>query len=187
MTESRAGKRDRLVASAMDLVHRQGVLATTLANVAHAADVPLGNVYYYFRTKDDLVHAVIAARAEQIRGMLDHLERRSTPHARLRALVRSWVDTRDLVARHGCPFGTLCTELDKREDGLHAAAAGLMDLFIGWAREQFRQLGRPDARDLAVTLVSRLQGTALLANTLRDPRVMVSQGRHIGTWLTSVT
>jgi hypothetical protein len=27
----------------------------------------------------------------------------------------------------------------------------------------------------------------LFANTLRDPRVMVSQGRHIGTWLTSVT
>ena len=63
MTDSsvhdRGGKRERLVASAGDLLHRQGVMATTLAQVAEAADVPPGNVYYYFKTKDDLVRAVI--------------------------------------------------------------------------------------------------------------------------------
>ena len=67
MTDStvpdRGGKRERLVASAGDLLHRQGVAATTLAQVAEAADVPAGNVYYYFKTKDDLVRAVIEDRA----------------------------------------------------------------------------------------------------------------------------
>jgi AcrR family transcriptional regulator len=39
-------------------MYRQGASATTLADVAQAADVPLGNVYYYFKTKDDLILVV---------------------------------------------------------------------------------------------------------------------------------
>ena len=48
------GKRERLVGAACDLVYRLGAERTTLADIARAADVPLGNVYYYFRTKDDI-------------------------------------------------------------------------------------------------------------------------------------
>ena len=35
-----------------------------------AGDVPPGNVYYYVKTKDDLIRAVIDARTEQVRAML---------------------------------------------------------------------------------------------------------------------
>src|SRR6266536_184061 len=69
MTDSpsaRGGKRERLVASAGERLHRQGVAATTLADIAQAADVPVGNVHYYFRTKDDLVRAVIEAQLDQV-------------------------------------------------------------------------------------------------------------------------
>jgi TetR/AcrR family transcriptional regulator, transcriptional repressor for nem operon len=184
--QTRAGKRERLVASAANLLHRQGVLATTLAHVAAAADVPVGNVYYYFRTKDDLIHAVIEARAEQITAMLATLGGQSGPRDRLKALARSWDDMREVVARHGCPFGTLCVELDRREDGLRDAAAGLMELFIDWAQAQFDELDRPDARDLAVTLISRVQGAALLTSTLRDPEVITVQIRHVENWIDSL-
>jgi TetR/AcrR family transcriptional regulator, transcriptional repressor for nem operon len=186
-TRVRAGKRERLVASAADLLHRQGVLATTLAHVAHSADVPAGNVYYYFRTKDDLVQAVIDARAEQIRTMLGSLSRQPSPRARLTALAHCWIDMREVVAQHGCPFGTLCVELDNREDGLREAAAGLMELFIDWAREQFDELGRSDARDLAVTLLATVQGAALLTNTLRDPEILTAQVHHVEKWIDSLT
>jgi TetR/AcrR family transcriptional regulator, transcriptional repressor for nem operon len=186
-TRARAGKRDRLVTSAADLLHRQGVQATTLAHVAHAADVPLGNVYYYFKTKDDLVQAVIDARADQVRTMLSTLERHATPRARLKALARSWADMREAVAEHGCPFGTLCVELDKREGDLRDNAASLMGLFIDWAQQQFHQLGRLDARDLAGTLLSQVQGGALLTNALRDPRIMTTQVQHVENWLDSLT
>src|SRR5438477_9084222 len=109
MTDStvhgRPGKRERLVAAAGDLLHRQGVATTTLAQVAVAADVPPGNVYYYFKTKDDLVRAVIESRTEQVVAMLESLQPRRGPAARLKALARQWADMRDLVARYGCPFG----------------------------------------------------------------------------------
>jgi TetR/AcrR family transcriptional regulator, transcriptional repressor for nem operon len=183
----RGGKRERLIASASDLLHRQGVLGTTLAEVAEAAGVPPGNVYYYFKTKDDLVRAVIDSRANEVRTMLGSLEGRRSPGARLKALARRWVEMRELVARYGCPFGTLCSELDRREDGLDREAAKLMSLILEWAEAQFRQMGRRDARELAITLFAGVQGAALLANTFRDPEIMTGQVRHLERWIDSLS
>src|SRR5689334_8557530 len=134
MTDStapvRGGKRERLVASAGDLLHRQGASATTLVQVAEAADVPPGNVYYYFKSKDDLIRAVIEARTDQVRAMLGSLRSRRSPAARLKALVHQWAEMADLVARYGCPFGTLTAELDRRDDGLDQEAARPFGLII---------------------------------------------------------
>jgi AcrR family transcriptional regulator len=183
----RGGKRDRLIASAGDLLHRQGASITTLAQVAEAANVPPGNVYYYFKTKDDLIRAVIDARVEELRAMLRTLGSRRTPGARLKALAHQWVEMREVVARHGCPFGTLVAELDRREDGLDREAALPMSLIIDWAEEQFRELGRRDARDLAISLLALIQGGALLANTFRDADILTGQARQIDRWIDSLT
>src|SRR3569833_3000233 len=109
------GKRQRLVDSAQALFHEQGVHRTTLAEVADRANVPLGNVYYYFKTKDELTGAVVGWYREMAETLLDSFARSRTPQARLKALVRNWTDMRDLVASHGCPIGSLCSELDKSE------------------------------------------------------------------------
>jgi AcrR family transcriptional regulator len=180
------GKRERLVAAAGDLLHRQGVVATTLAQVAEAADVPPGNVYYYFKTKDDLIRAVIDARAGQARAMLGSLQTRRSPAARLKALAHQWAEMADLVARYGCPFGTLAAELDRRDDGLDREAARPIGLIIDWAEDQFRELSRRDARDLAIHLFASVQGAALLANAFRDPQLMTSQVRHLERWIDSL-
>ena len=95
-------------------LHQQGVEKTTLADIAHAADVPVGNIYYYFKTKDELVGAVIDAYTSDLRARLASLDRHRTPKARLKALVRDLADERELAAQYGCPMGTLCSELDKR-------------------------------------------------------------------------
>ncbi len=185
--EDRAGKRERLVASAGDLLHRHGVSATTLAQVAVAADVPPGNVYYYFKTKDDLVRAVIDARTDQVRAMLDSLQTRRTPGARLKAPAHQWVEMRDLVARYGCPFGTLAAELDRGDDHLDGVAAKPIGLILDWAENQFRQMGRREARDLAVAFFAGVQGGALLANAFGDPDIMTSQVRHLERWIDSLS
>jgi AcrR family transcriptional regulator len=59
--------------------------ATTLAAIAEAADVPSGNVYYYFKTRDDLVRAVVDARAREIATVLDAVGKRLNPRSRLKA------------------------------------------------------------------------------------------------------
>ena len=61
--------------SARALIHEQGVQRTTLADIAERADVPLGNVYYYFKTKDDLIGAVVDGymrRSGRSRGHATH-------------------------------------------------------------------------------------------------------------------
>ena len=51
-----------------------------------------------------------------------------------------------------------------------------MRLPIEWAEQQFRSLGRRDAHDLALDLLAAYEGSALLANTLRDPGVLSAGG-----------
>ena len=187
MTDSpvhdRPGKRERLVASAAELIHRQGVDATTLAEIAQAADVPTGNVYYYFKTRDDLVRAVIDQRTESFRELLHTLEQQPTAAARLKGLIRSWTDARELVAENGCPMGTLCSELNKQGDGLARDAAEVLALPIDWAEAQFREMGHADARELAITLLAGVQGATLLANTFHDPQIMTRQTRRLERWI----
>src|ERR1700726_3523518 len=85
-------KRQRLVDGARLVLHQQGVEKTTLADIAQAADVPVGNVYYYFKTKDELVQAAIDAQAQDIKTMLASFDRHRSPKARLKALVRALTD-----------------------------------------------------------------------------------------------
>src|SRR5919197_3409710 len=192
MTDSasqvRGGKRERLVSSARDLLHRQGVQRTTLAEVAEAADVPPGNVYYYFKTKDDLVQAVVDGHADELRAMFASFERQHrSPRARLKAFLDSIAKTSEVAPRRGCPIGSLCQELDKRADGLDRAGATAMAVFVDWAEEQFRLLGHKDAHDLAVTLIAGYQGAALLTNTFRDPELMARQARRLERWIDSLS
>src|SRR3954452_9006248 len=124
MPHSDRGKRERLVASAEDLLHRCGTEGPTLAQIAEAADVPAGNVYYYFKTRDDLVRAVVDARHEEITSLLAEFDRRATPKARLKALARQWSSQDVLVADHGCPLGSLSCELSK-QPGRYSGTAPL--------------------------------------------------------------
>jgi AcrR family transcriptional regulator len=180
------GKRERLIAGALRALHAQGVESTSLADIADAADVPVGNVYYYFKTKDDLVQAVIAAHAEEIEARLVALERHRTPKARMKAFVRMLTEQRELTAQYGCPQGSLCSELDKRDDQLSRSCAQLIRRPIEWAEAQFRAMGRRDAHELAVALIASYQGIALLTNTFRDPELMAREGRRLERWVDSL-
>jgi AcrR family transcriptional regulator len=178
------GKRERLIAAAVQLLHEQGIEKTTLADIAEAADVPPGNVYYYFKTKDDIVAAVVQAHVAHARSALAAITgRHRSPKARLKAFVSELANQGDTVAQYGCPYGSLCSELDKRPGSMDFAPAELMQVPIGWAEEQFHTLGRRDAHDLAVSLVASYQGSALLSNTFRDPTILTREARRLDRWI----
>jgi AcrR family transcriptional regulator len=181
-----AGKRERLIAAARLLMHEQGVRRTTIADVSQRAGVPLGNVYYYFKTKDELVRAVVDGYLADIRAALASLGRHRTPQARLKALVQRWVDQRELVASHGCPLGSLCSELGKLDGGGPNDGAALLRIEIDWAEEQFRSMGRRDARDLALSVLAGIQGSALLTNTFGEPEIFARQAGRLGRWIDSL-
>ena len=182
--EQPPGKRQRLVTAASQLLHQQGVEKTTLADIAQAADVPAGNVYYYFKTKDDIIAAVIETHVRQARAALASIDGgHRSPKSRLKALVSAYADQSEIIALYGCPHGSLCSELDKRPTSPGFALAELMRVPIEWAEEQFRALGRRDAHDLAVSLIAAYEGSALLANTFRDPGILAREARRLNRWI----
>jgi AcrR family transcriptional regulator len=181
------GKRERLIAAACDLFYRQGIAATTLAHIAEAAEVPLGNVYYYFKSKDDIVTAVVEARTDEMRSATAALQRRhGSPKARLKALVGLLAESRDLIADHGCPYGTLCTELANQPGQRRSLTAPLMQTLLDWTEQQFRALGRRDAHDLALQLVIAYQGGAVLTHALAQPDVMAREARRLEKWINAL-
>jgi len=104
------------------------------------------------------------------------------PRSRLKALFAALAGQTDQIARYGCPHGSLCLGLDKRADG-PGLAAELMRAPIEWMRRQFEAMGCPDACDLAVHLLARYQGAALLTSTLRDPDLMTREAAQAAEWI----
>lgn len=178
------GKRERLVSAACELVYRQGVERTTLADIAEAAGVRLGNIYYYFKTKDDLVAAVVQARVDELEAAFAALERgHDGPKARLKALVGMVAGQGASMARFGCPYGSLCSELARRAGGAEPLAGRLMRVLLGWVERQLHDMGRHDARELAVEFVAAYQGTAVVTAALGEPELMAGQGRRLERWI----
>jgi TetR/AcrR family transcriptional regulator, transcriptional repressor for nem operon len=182
--ERRPGKRQRLIAATSQLLHQQGVEKTTLADIAQAADVPVGNVYYYFKTKDDIIAAVIDAHVQEAKTALASIDSsHRSPKSRLKALVSEYARQSEVISLYGCPHGSLCSELDKRPGRPDFALAELMRVPLEWAEEQFRALGRPDAHDLAVSLIAAYEGSALLTNTFRHPDILTREARCLTRWI----
>lgn len=176
--------RERLTLAAAKLIHRQGFARTTLADIAAAAKVALGSVYYYFRTKDEIAAAIVAKRVADINQLLLKKNTLPDPRARLEALVQVWVDDRDIDARYGCPIGSLCYELAKGRGALSTHAATPMRTLLDWCEQQLRALGRQqDATTLALHLVAALQGISLVANSLGDPAAITREAAYLKAWI----
>ncbi|MET7849528.1 TetR/AcrR family transcriptional regulator [Streptomyces avermitilis] len=181
------GKRQRLMAAAARILHEQGVERTTIADIARAADVPVGNVYYYFKTKDELVEAALSQHTEYLEDLTGRLDRLPDPRERLKGLVAAWVGGRDVAARYGCPTGTLAVELDKRaEGGLDLSVGQVIRQLLEWVERQYRQIGVAEPDGHALALVGAYQGMSLLSNALRDPEIMTREGARLLRELDSV-
>ena len=181
-------KRDRLIEAAKIMFYQQGVTGTTLADIAQQAQVPLGNIYYHFRTKEALVEAVIQAHLQELQSLFAQLDRQPAPRQRLLGLLAAEREGEQGLARYGCPYGSLSQELNK-EDGQPATTAVLLfQAYLDWTATQFRLLGKnkEEAKDLAIDLISSLQGTFLLANSFRSPELLEHQLQRLELWLCSL-
>jgi AcrR family transcriptional regulator len=180
-------KRVRLIEAAKMRIHQQGFNLTTLADIAGEADVPLGNVYYYFKTKESIGEAVIEKIAAEYAEILVKLDENSDPYARLRSFVELGVGELELVARYGCPVGSLCQELGKQGGPLADQAAKLLHDVLNWAEKQFKSLGFGDrAEELALNLVSSMQGMHLLTHTFKEPKLAHRQTKTLLSWIDSL-
>ena len=184
MAKAQADKRSRLIETAMTLAYQHGFRDTSLADIAEAAHVPLGNVYYYFKTKDELGEAVVERRLAEFRAFREELDRLRSPKERLLAFVERIHRNREQLARGGCPLGGLCTELQKEGGALAKKSAALFTEPMRWLEEQFRAVGHEkDSRELAVHFFTAYQGLAAVALGANDREVVVMEAKRLKNWI----
>ena len=179
--------RDHIIEAADRLFYRQGYEHTSFADIADVVRISRGNFYHHFKTKDEILDAVIDARLADTRTMLEQWEiEGKQPDDRIRSFIQMLIANRADIKRYGCPVGTLCGELAKLNHASHAEANKLFTLFRTWLRRQFTLLGRDaDADALAMHLLARSQGVATLANAFHDEKFIRQEVEQMHDWLKS--
>jgi len=179
--------RDQIVAAADQLFYREGYEHTSFARIAAAVQISRGNFYYHFKSKDEILDAVIEARLASTRTMLERWEIEGEgPEDRIRSFIHILVANRADIKRYGCPVGTLWTELAKLGHGSRSQANELFTLFRTWLRRQFALLGcEADADARAMHLLARSQGVATLASAFHDEKFIPQEVDQMCDWLSS--
>lgn len=177
--------RDHIVEAADRLFYQRGYEHTSFSDIAEAVKISRGNFYYHFKTKDEILGAVIGLRLASTRTMLERWETEgSDPADRIRRFIDILITNRAQIMRHGCPVGTLCNELAKLDHVARADANRIFTLFRDWLGRQFALLGREaDADALAMHLLVRSQGVATLANAFRDEAFIRQEVERMAAWL----
>jgi AcrR family transcriptional regulator len=181
--------RAEIVAAADALFYRQGYAHTSFADIAAVVEISRGNFYHHFKSKDEILDAVIAGRIADTERMLERWERAAKgPEDCIRSFIRLLVANRSDIKRYGCPVGTLCAELAKLDHASQPGANRLFTLFRAWLARHFTKLGRSaDADALALHLLARSQGVASLANAFHDEAFIRREVRLMEEWLEGVT
>lgn len=183
---SRNSTRQEIVAAADDLFYRQGFDHTSFADVAGAVGISRGNFYHHFKTKDEILDAVIEKRIADRMAMMEAWEvAGATPEARILHFIDILVVNQDKIARHGCPVGTLASELAKLDHAAREGANRLLTTFRVWLARQFEAAGRkPETADqLALHLLMRSQGVATLLNAFQDRAFVEREIAAMHAWV----
>ena len=177
LTARGAATRARIVDAATDLFYAHGVDRTSLDDVMAMSGVSKSQLYHYFADKGALVLEVIA---RQTRRVLDAQQPQLADLDSLPSL-RAWRDA--IVALHratggnGCPLGSLASELASDSE---LARTSLASGFAIWRdhieqglsrmRERGELVASADPRELAVALLTAVEGGLLLAKTTCSSR-----------------
>jgi TetR/AcrR family transcriptional repressor of nem operon len=177
LTARGAATRARIVEAAADLIYEHGVERTSLDDVMAASGVSKSQLYHYFADKDALVLEVIARQTERVlEAQRPHLEALDSLTA-LKAWRDAVVRLNKAVQSKGCPLGSLASELANDSE---PARKRLADSFSMWRdrietglakmRERGELAATANPRDLALALLSAVEGGLLLAKTAQSIR-----------------
>jgi TetR/AcrR family transcriptional repressor of nem operon len=179
--------RTRIIEAADQLFYKHGYNQTSFSDIADITGIPRGNFYYYFKTKDDILAAVVETRVKQYREALVSCDNASdNPGKRLQALLDIMAGSEDSVVDTGCPIGSLCVELAKDTEALQTKSREVFVLLRDWMSRQFEEIGLADANDKAMDLLSRMQGTALMACAFKDSAYLHRSVGDLKSWINSL-
>jgi TetR/AcrR family transcriptional repressor of nem operon len=184
----------RIIRAAADLFHKQGLHATSPDEIIEASETGKGQFYYYFKSKEGLIHEVL-------RWHLDAIRDGSSP---INYDINSWQDLETWFYSHielqksfgmtrGCPFGTAANEVTAREelarqdlDAIFDAIKSRLAAFFIREKSQRRLVADANDQSLADFCIATIQGAMLLGKLRRssdDAEAIVRQAlAHIRSY-----
>jgi len=182
------GNRQRIVNAADNLFYRRGYNQTSFQDISDATGIPRGNFYYYFKTKDEILTAVVDSRIAELKVMLSQCEAEGDDARERLLLFSNMLDVnRDDVIKSGCPIGTLSSELAKNDPVLHEKSRSAFILLRDWLKQQFDFLHVANSEDLAMDLLAKLQGVTVMGCAFKDEDYIKRSHQQIKDWINSKT
>lgn len=123
----REATRRRILAVALELIADRGFAATTTREIAERLGFTKAALYYHYRTKDDLLAAIVGPAMEELGRLVGSSLPRRAPSARRRVLegyLRLVVDQRELIR-------VLADDPSAHERPAIRAVAPLADRLVG--------------------------------------------------------
>lgn len=186
-----SANRQRIIDAADRLFYSRGYNQTSFSDISDETGIPRGNFYYYFKTKEEILEAVVDSRVAVFKSMLEQCDQQSSdPRERLLLFAALPVQNEEQIVQYGCPIGTLSSELAK--DQVHeiskARLTAVFDVLIEWCVAQFCALGfDTNAKRYAMELIARLQGNALMANVYNDSEFLQATTADVKRWIKQIT
>lgn len=180
--------RQRIVDAADQLFYKRGYNQTSFRDISEITGIPRGNFYYYFKTKDDILGAVIDSRTKFYTDILTKCETVSDrPTGRLLAFVDMLEGFGDNIVEIGCPIGTLNSELAKDEPHLQKKSREIFELFRDWLGKNFSELGVSESKDAAMDMLARMEGVSVMACAFTDKAYLRRGVEDVKAWVKKIT
>lgn len=182
--------RKKIVSTADELFYRQGFNHTSFADISKAVGISRGNFYYHFKTKDDILAAVLEQRKAAIEQMLAGWNTEyPEPLDRLIAFVDIIAQSQESIVNYGCPIGTACSELVKLKNINYNDANEMIALFRAWLTEQIEPLGyqHNKADQLAMHILTCTQGISVIGLAFKDADYILREVEDLKQWIRGLT
>lgn len=185
MKQQGTNNRERIIKAADQLFYTRGYYQTSFSDIAEGTGIPRGNFYYYFKTKDDILDAVLEYRLELVREMLSACEQHSpVPAEQLVYLIDVLVREEDNIINYGCPLGTISAELSKASLDQQKQVMMIFETIRVWIDEKLTKTGFSHrSQALSMDILARLQGTTVLANVYHDKEFLKRNALQHRQWL----
>ena len=163
-------RRDHLVGTALALFSKHGYHATGIDRILAESGVAKMTLYKHFRSKDDLILAVLRRRDEEFRRWFQaEIESRAaTPHERILAafdVLEAWFKDPEF---NGCCFIHAAGEYGSKDNRVHTAAAEHKARVLGYFRDLAQAAGAAAPDDLARQLMLLVDGAIVTAHVSGD-------------------
>lgn len=174
-------RRERIVAAAAGLFWTRGFAATSIADIAREADVPQGNMFYYYRSKGDLALAVADVFVDETQSLIGEAEAAAAdPRQRIRFLLHRLSQSNRSRMENGCPISAAVRDFRRSAPQASSRAAQSFELIVSFIARELQKTGpRPSiAMARARSMVVEWQGGIALAHAFGDMTVLAESLRR---------